>query len=184
MRTTPKLVRLLSVLAGLGALAACDRSVSLPLAPEAAASLGRAGGDLVATPWSGECETGFVPTGPTSLRITGICHLAHLGRATLLAEQTLVPGPDGLAYTNTVTYTAANGDLLRTTNSGVAFPTEDGTGFLLSGAETAVGGTGRFTRAEGSAIVTGTAYLGGPLAGTGTLAVEGTLRYAASDIAR
>jgi hypothetical protein len=182
MRISPQFTRPLILLAGLGALTACDPTVPLPVAPEGA-SLARAAQSLVATPWRGECETRFVPTGPTTLLITGTCHLAHLGRATLVAEQTLVPGPNGLQYTNTATYTAANGDLLRTTNTGSALPTADGTGVVLAGVETAVGGTGRFTRAEGSATLTGTAYLAGPAAGTGTFTVEGMLRYAASDAA-
>jgi predicted small lipoprotein YifL len=188
MRIEPKFVRPFALLASLATLAACGDAGPLPLAPEALtpkdASLARAADGHVATPWRGECATSFVPTGPTSLLITGTCQLAHLGRATLIAEQTLVPGPNGLQYTNTVTYTAANGDLLRTTNTGSALPTADGTGFVLTGVETAIGGTGRFSRAEGSATVMGTAYLAGPAAGTGTLAVEGTLRYAASDAAR
>jgi len=83
-----------------------------------------------------------------------------------------------------VTYTAANGDLLLTANTGTVLPTGDGTGVLLSGVETAIGGTGRFARAAGSATVAGTAFLAGPAAGTGTITIEGTLRYAASDVAR
>ena len=183
MRSISEVARSLTLLAGVGMLAACDHAGSLLLAPESVASLARSAQGPVATPWKGECETRFEPTGPTTLMISGTCHLAHLGRATLVAEQSLVPGPDGLGYTNTATYTAANGDQLRTTNTGSALPTTDGTGFLLTGVETAVGGTGRFARAEGSATITGTAYLAGPAAGTGTFAVEGTLRYAASDAA-
>ena len=164
-------------------VAACEAAGPLPLEPSATPRLA-ASAQPVDHPWAGRCETVFTPTGPFTLEITGICQLAGLGRVTLLAEQELVPGPTGIAISNTAAYTAANGDVLRTTNVGMGTPATDFPGVLLSSTETAVGGTGRFAEATGSATILGSAVLAGPAANTGEFTVSGTLRYAASDRAR
>jgi hypothetical protein len=163
-------------------VAACDAPGALPVEPSATPRLARA--EPVDHPWAGRCETVFTPTGPLTIEITGICQLVGLGRVTLVAEQELVPGPTGIALSNTATYTAANGDVLRTTNVGIGTPASDFPGVLLTGTETAVGGTGRFAEATGTATILGSAVLAGPAANTGEFTVSGTLRYAASDRAR
>ena len=165
------------------AATACEGPGALPLEPDPSPRLA-ASAQPVDHPWAGRCETLFTPTGPFTLEITGTCQLAGLGRVTLMAEQTLVPGPTGIALTNTATYTAANGDVLRTTNVGVGTPASDFPGVVLTGTETAAGGTGRFTEATGTATITGSAVLAGPAANTGEFTVSGTLGYAASDRAR
>ena len=129
----------------------------------------------VARPWKGVCDVDAVFTSQTTLLITGTCQLAHLGRTTVIAYQTIEPGQSGIAYTNTATYTAANGDELYTTNIGVASPTTSG--LSLSGTETAVGGTGRFTNASGTAHVEGAVAFTGPSSTTGSYELSGTLQY-------
>ena len=170
-------------LALLIAVAACDAPGVLPVEPSATALLS-ARAEPVDHPWAGRCETEFTATGPLTLEITGVCQLAGLGRVTLVAEQELVPGPTGIALSNTATYTAANGDVLRTTNVGIGTPASDFPGVVLAGTETAVGGTGRFAEATGTATIVGSAILAGPAANTGEFTVSGTLRYAASDRSR
>lgn len=164
-------------------VAACEAPGSLLVEPSAAPRLA-ASAEPVEHPWAGRCETVFTPTGPLTLEITGNCQLAGLGRVTLVAEQELAPGPTGIAISNTATYTAANGDLLRTVNVGLGTPASDFPGVVLTGTETAVGGTGRFANATGSATIVGSAVLAGPAANTGEFSVSGTLSYAASDRSR
>ncbi len=125
-------------------------------------------------PWKGDCNVDAVFTSPTTLLITGTCQLAHLGRTSVVAYQTIVPGPT-IAYTNTAIYTAANGDQLRTTNVGTASPSP--TGLSLSGTETAVGGTGRFEGASGTATLTGAVRFTGPVTTTGSYSLSGRLDY-------
>lgn len=129
----------------------------------------------VSRPWKGTCDVDAVFTSQTTLLITGTCQLAHLGRATVIAYQTIDPGPSGIGYTNTATYTAANGDELRTTNIGVATPTASG--LSLSGTETAVGGTGRFLSASGTASLEGAVRFTGPSSTTGSYELSGRLEY-------
>ena len=129
----------------------------------------------IARPWKGVCDVDAVFTSQTMLLITGTCQLAHLGRVTMVAYQTIEPGASGIAYTNTTTYTAANGDELRTTNVGVATP--GASGLALSGTETAVGGTGRFANANGTAHLEGGVAFTGPTSTTGSYELNGMLEY-------
>lgn len=129
----------------------------------------------IARPWSGRCDVDASFTSPTTLLITGTCQLAHLGHATVSAIQTIEPGPTGIAYTNTATYTSASGDLLMTTNAGIATPTASG--LSLVGTETAAGGTGRFENSSGTATLTGAVAFTSPTTTTGSYFLEGTLNY-------
>ena len=136
---------------------------------------GLSGSATVERPWTGECDVAAQFTGPTTLTIIGTCQLAHLGRTSVIEYQTIEPGPTGIAYTNTATYMAANGDELRTTGVGVATPTA--TGLSLSGIETAAGGTGRFENASGTATLTGAVRFTGPASTIGAYSLDGRLSY-------
>lgn len=129
----------------------------------------------VERPWRGECDVVAQFITEVTLRIDGSCQLAHIGRASVIAYQTITAGPSGIAYTNTAVYTSSTGDELHTTNVGVATPNADG--LWLSGTETAVGGTGRFANANGSAILTGAVRFTGPTTTIGSYALEGRLTY-------
>lgn len=151
---------------GDGITGASDRSLE---------ALGLSASSSVERPWKGECDVAAEFTSATTLTITGTCQLAHLGRTTVVANQTIEPGPNGITYTNTAVYTAANGDELRTTNVGIATPTA--TGLSLAGIETAVGGTGRFENASGTATLAGAVRFTGPSSTTGTYSLDGRLNY-------
>jgi len=129
----------------------------------------------VERPWRGECDVAAQFISEFTLRISGSCQLAHIGRASVVEYQTITPGPSGIAYTNTAVYTSADGDELNTTNIGVAIPNADG--LSLSGTETAVGGTGRFANATGSATLLGAVRFTGPSTTVGSYTLEGRLTY-------
>ena len=127
-------------------------------------------------PWKGTCDVDATFTSATTLLITGTCHLAHLGRTSVSAIQTIEVLPSGLiGYTNTATYVAANGDELHTTNLGVATPSASG--LTLAGTETAVGGTGRFANASGTASLAGAVAFTSATTTTGSYSLDGTLTY-------
>lgn len=136
---------------------------------------GLAAAKSVGRPWKGDCDVDAIFTSETTLLITGTCQLAHLGRTSVVANQTIVPGPGGIQYTNTATYTSANGDVLRTVNVGVATPSASGLSLL--GIETAIGGTGRFANATGTATLAGAVQFTGPASTTGSYSLSGTLIY-------
>ena len=126
-------------------------------------------------PWSGECDVAAVFTSATELLIRGTCELAHLGRTTMFAVQTIDPTSIPIAYTNATTYTAANGDELRTTDIGTATPNTDG--LTLSGAVTVIGGTGRFVNASGDASLSGAVRFTGPASTAGKYSLTGRVTY-------
>ena len=135
-----------------------------------------AGADA-ARPAGGKCSTSFTPISfefPFStIDITGECNLKHLGRTTLHAIQIInvVTGD----FTNSTTYTAANGDVLNATIVGTSSPPPD---VVFQGTETYVGGTGRFEGATGSSEFEGTATVD-LITGTGTgeFTSKGTITY-------
>ncbi len=130
---------------------------------------------VVERPWKADCTVDARFTSGTTLTIEGTCQMAHLGRTTVLMYQTVSEAPGGFAYTNTTTYTAANGDELRTTGVGMATFTP--TGLSLAGTETAAGGSGRFANASGSATQTGAVQFVDPSTTTGNYSAAGRLTY-------
>lgn len=155
-------------------LAACSGDAGT--GPLAAPSLSTfAQEPAVERPWRGKCDVAAAFISETTLRFTGPCQLAHIGRATVVAYQTIDPGPSGIAYTNTATYTAANGEELRTTGAGIATPTSEG--LELSGIETATGGTGRFENASGTAALSGAVRFTSQTTTVGAYTLEGRLIY-------
>ena len=129
----------------------------------------------VERPLKGECDVAAVFTSETELLIMGSCELAHLGHTTVVAYQTIDPTSFPIAYTNSTTYTAANGDELRTTDIGTAMPGPEG--LTLSGAVTVIGGTGRFTDATGEAALNGAVRFTGPASTIGNYSLVGRLTY-------
>ena len=108
---------------------------------------------------------------------TGTCRLAHLGRTTVETEETVVPGMIPRTIAVTSTFIAANGDRLYTTGivrgSAVA---PDGS-LTVAGTYTAVGGTGRFAGASGTAVFAETARINPPAPSVGTYTLDGWLAY-------
>ena len=108
---------------------------------------------------TGRCETSFDPPPfplPPVLRQvdTGTCQLSHLGRATIYSVQD-IQFATGTQVSVELTFTAANGDVLRATNVGTSAP--GGPGVTFQGTTSFVGGTGRFANATGEARIAGTA---------------------------
>ena len=151
-------------------LAACADAPGA-LSPSRTPQPARGGRTVVERPWTGRCEVAATATGPTQL-ITGSCQLAHLGRVTVVTEETFTSATGAV---NTSTYTAANGDLLYTT--GTVDATFGPDGVTLRGTWTAVGGTGRFAAASGTATYVGAARFTGPTTAVGAYTLEGRLAY-------
>jgi len=151
---------------------------SAVVAPTGAARLSAPAGEAAAAtaerPWTGQCDVEATITGPTTILITGSCQLAHLGRTSVVTQET-VDWAQG-TFTNTSTYTAANGDLLYTVGSGVLTIGAAGTG-TAAGPWTAVGGTGRFAGATGAAAYAESVQITGPTTAAGTYTLEGRLSY-------
>lgn len=127
-------------------------------------------------PAGGTCATRFavdVSSPPLSLTITGTCQLKHLGRATLIATQSVDLSTGHIA--NTTTYTAANGDILISTFDGQVI-SPPGPDVVFTGTESYQGGTGRFAGATGTSQLTGTATLAG-LTGAGQYTTSGSISY-------
>jgi hypothetical protein len=121
-------------------------------------------------PYKGSCSTVVMPLTPPGvfpqqLHIDYECHLAHLGRTSGVANQTVTPvGPPAgsvvpLLIQNTTTYTAANGDQLFVTFTGTAILDLNTGEVTFIGVENFKGGTGRFAKAAGSAQLEGTASI-------------------------
>lgn len=110
-------------------------------------------------PLAGQCETSFAPPPfplpPVHRQVdTGTCQLSHLGRAVLHSVQD-IEFATGRQVSVELTFTAANGDVLRAANVGTSAP--NGPGVRFRGATTFIGGTGRFANATGEARIEGTA---------------------------
>ena len=134
-------------------------------------------GDDHSRKMGGRCETTFAFTGPTTVDLTGTCHLRHLGLSTVVASQTVMPLDNGtLLIANTGVYTAANGDQLYTNALAIGVFTSP-TSVSFSGTETYRGGTGRFEDALGSVALAGSAQFTSTTEGVGEYSVLGTLSF-------
>ena len=160
------------------ALAGCAREPT-STAPLDALRLARASAPAP-RPLTGHCETSFAPPPfplpPVHRQVdTGTCQLSHLGRAVLHSVQD-IDFATGAQVSVELTFTAANGDVLRATNVGTSAPS--GPGVRFRGTATFVGGTGRFANATGGARLEGTANF---LTNTAEFAVvDGWISYDAS----
>jgi hypothetical protein len=135
---------------------------------------------LTPRPFTGQCETTFGPLPrplpPTYRQVaTGTCQLSELGRTTLLLVQD-INFAAGTQTSVEVTYTSANGDVLRAMNVGTS--TRSGAGVSFEATVTFMGGTGRFAHATGQAHARGTADF---VANTSAYTIDGTISYDASD---
>jgi hypothetical protein len=138
--------------------------------------------DAPARPFGGTCTFASTvlppepgqPPNVVRFRADVVCHLTHLGLTTAVAEETVTFTPTGSAFVTMVTYTAANGDQLFTTQTGTGTPPDQNGVAHFSGTETVTGGTGRFAGASGSFSVTGSIS---QATRTGQIELSGTLSY-------
>ncbi|MEP6494251.1 MAG: hypothetical protein ABJF01_16330 [bacterium] len=160
-------------------LAACSgESITAPrLAPDAPAAESPGALGLRARPISGHCElttlsTTPAPAPPVFRQVAaGTCTLSHLGRSTVDFIQLVNLGAN-TQQSETLTYTAANGDVLEASGVGTSTPTATGVNF--SSTITFIGGTGRFVNATGQAHVEGAANL---VAGTSRYTLHGSISH-------
>lgn len=135
-------------------------------------------------PYGGSCSTVITPLTapgvfPAEYRIDYDCVLAHLGRATAIAMQVVTPiAQSGVIVTtlaeNTTIYTAANGDTLNVSWTGVGLINVQTGDVRFMGTETFDGGTGRFADATGSADLDGTASI---FTNVGFFTAKGQIAY-------
>jgi hypothetical protein len=172
-----------TVLLALAVVGCADSLPTSPAVPAPAPALARASAGpsaSTARPISGRCTTTFaaIPRPlPAIYRqvATGTCELSHLGRTRLRLVQD-VNFAAGTQQSVEVTYTAANGDVLRASNVGSSV--RSGLGVAFTATVTFVGGTGRFAHATGQAHATGTADF---VANTSAYTLEGWIAYGAAD---
>lgn len=143
-----------------------DRSTE-PFQPQAAA---------VPVPFRATCELAIQPPTPVGPGLIhqldiGTCHATHLGRATLVSDKVINVG--AATQTLSVTFTAANGDVLRGSGTGTNSMIAPGR-VAFTATATFAGGTGRFAQASGEATITGEADLA---AGRSRMTAEGTIHY-------
>ena len=179
MRALTSLILVLPALS----LAGCsgDAVTSPRSAPRANPAAMAANQTIVPRPMSGECYLTTLATvpypAPPVFRqdVTGTCELTHLGHVTVQFVQ-VVNFATRTQQSLELTYTAANGDVLRAASAGTNLPTA--TGVTFSAAITFLGGTGRFTNATGQARAEGAANI---VAGTSWYMLDGWLGYDAAD---
>lgn len=127
-------------------------------------------------PFSGRCETSFAPPTfppPPVIRQVddGICQLSHLGRTSAHTVQD-IDIVAGTQQSLEITFTAANGDILRAATVGTNTP--NGSGVSFQATMTFSGGTGRFANATGQATVSGAANF---QTNTAWFEVDGEITY-------
>jgi len=156
-------------------LASCAPETAERTPAPTAPSLARGGAEL---PFHGILEARetweFTPAPPPNdviryvdLRGTGTA--THLGRYTLVYDATVTVAT-GVGY-GSMTYTAANGDVLTATYTALGTST-NGVDATIIEAATITGGTGRFAGAAGSFVQTRTASL---VTGVGSGSFAGTI---------
>jgi hypothetical protein len=177
MRAATSLILVLPALAGCSSDAVTSPR-SAPLGNSATMAANQA---ILPRPMSGECYLTTLATvpypAPPVFRqdVVGTCELTHLGHVTVHFVQ-VVNFATRTQQSLELTYTAANGDVLRAASAGTSLPTARGVTF--SAAITFLGGTGRFTNATGQARAEGAANL---VAGTSWYMLDGWVGYNAAD---
>jgi hypothetical protein len=169
------------------ALAACanDNTATGPRPGLAALSIaGAANRDVSAVPLSGTCTSEdaqppvFTPPFFLDQVITGTCQFSHLGRTTMQLRQHV--NLSTAAATGTVTFTAANGDMLTVAQSSVS--TDIGPmSKSFTGTAVITGGSGRFANASGSLSLNGTLTFDQGGIGHALSTYTGPIVYDASD---
>lgn len=161
-------------------LSSCRQAAVIALAAAMPASIAVAGPGSSDRPHLGSCDTVVRPQPSGILEIDLSCRFRHLGNATGLIVQQITPtGPPvngvlPLALSATVSYAAANGDVLRGTFTGSASIDLASGNVEYEVIEIYAGGTGRFVNASGRSFLQGTASTA---TNTGFYVTTGTLSY-------
>ena len=172
MRTA---LALLCIVPGI-ALAACsaDAPTSVRLAPDQPTTTKAS---VASRPIKGRCSLSIVsttpyPAPPVFRQVSeGTCELSQLGRTKVHFIQVVNFG-NGTQHSLSLSYRAANGDVLQAASAGTSVPTPTGVDF--SATITFLGGTGRFASATGSAHANGSANLA---SATSWYSLDGSISY-------
>ena len=132
-------------------------------------------------PIKGSCDAAVVSVQPLSATtarevVAGPCLISHLGKTTIYLRQ-IIDFTTLIGTSEEVTFTAANGDVLRATAITRGTPTGP-TSFSLAGTFIFIGGTGRFANATGRAEFVGSADFA---TGRALLTMRGRITYDAND---
>jgi hypothetical protein len=122
-------------------------------------------------------QVGYKPTCPSKFggTLTGTGKSTHMGKVTILANDCITPLENHFTFKGTFELTAANGDKLTGDYSGSFIPVNSGPMYSLSDAVLQItGGTGRFSKATGTAELEGTQNI---LTGKGKMEANGTISY-------
>lgn len=122
-------------------------------------------------------QVGYKPTCPSKFggTLTGTGKSTHMGKISLRANDCITPMEDHFTFKGTVELTAANGDKLTGDYSGSFIPLNSGSMYSLSDAVLQItGGTGRFSKATGTAELEGTQNI---QTGKGKMEINGTISY-------
>lgn len=182
MRKSDTVAAMLAVLA-----MACGGDTQTGPRPSAAtpvsASQSSAGEERHLRPIQGSCDAAIVslvPVTPTTSRevVDGSCLISHLGKTTTHLQQ-IIDYTTLVGTSEVLTFTAANGDVLRATSITKGTPNGPAS-FSLAGTYVFTGGTGRFANATGQAYFTGTADFA---TGRAVTTLRGAIAYGRSDVA-
>ncbi len=99
----------------------------------------------------------------------------HMGSVTMLSTDCVVQADGQIMFTDgQLLLTAANGDQVNATYSGMLLPGAEAPVYSLTGSYTVVGGTGRFEGATGSGSLQGSSNI---VTGQGSYTATGVIRY-------
>lgn len=122
-------------------------------------------------------QVGFTPDCPSKFGgvLTGTGNATHMGKVSLQARDCITPMENHFTFKGTFELTAANRDKLTGNYSGSFMPVNGGPTYSLADAVLQItGGTGRFSKATGSAELEGTQNLE---TGKGKMEADGTISY-------
>lgn len=135
-------------------LAGCTHNLPTALPDESRAAAARVSVSETVLPFHGKLDAASHTSAYDPVTNTILVHLVgsgtgtHLGRFTLVSDLAL--DPVALAGPESMSITAANGDMLFATGRGQGTPSQDGQSLESLETLTITGGTGRFAGATGS----------------------------------
>jgi hypothetical protein len=129
-------------------------------------------------PFNGLGSGTFAAT-PTTVTVRGAGFFEQLGFTTISATATTtgVPACGAFFTTEDAVYTASNGDTLNLLLGNVACTAAGHGVFKVTGSFSVVGGTGHFSEATGSGVISGTATFLSSTSGTFRIAQTGTIEF-------
>ncbi|MDQ3186392.1 MAG: hypothetical protein M3Q16_08090 [Pseudomonadota bacterium] len=122
-------------------------------------------------------QVGFTPDCPSKFGgiLTGTGKGTHMGKVSLAAKDCITPMENSFTFRGTFELTAANGDKLTGDYNGSFTPLDIASMYSLTDASLQItGGTGHFSKATGSAKLTGSQNI---QTGKAKMEADGTISY-------